>query len=317
MKEQNKQIEVIEQRPFKDLIKDVRTKERFEEMLGKNATSFLMSVLNCVQSNEKLAKCEPQSILMASAVAGTLGLPIDPNLGQAYIIPYNVKVKEAGKPDRFVMKAQFQMGYKGLIQLGHRSQQFAGLNSSEVRQGEYKGVDRMTGEHFFEWIQDNDEREALPIVGFVAFFKLVNGFEKSYYMTRKQMSAHGMKYSKTFTFATGRWAVDFVGMGKKTVLKLLIDKFAPKSVELQKAIRADQAIVGDYDANRLNYVDNDSDKVIDLDEENAKEEKRRVLKHIQDSKTVEILEQCEGSIPDEETQDLYNEKKKLLTKIKK
>lgn len=317
MNKQNKQIEVIEQRPFKDLIKDVRTKERFEEMLGKNATAFLMSVLNCVQNNEKLAMCEPQSILMASAVAGTLGLPIDPNLGQAYIIPYNVKVKEAGKPDKYVMKAQFQIGYKGLIQLGHRSQQFAGLNSTEVRQGEYKGVDRMTGEHFFEWIQDNDDRENLPIIGFVAFFKLTNGFEKSMYMTRKQMSAHGMKYSKTFTFTTGRWSIDFPGMGKKTVLKLLIDKFAPKSVEMQKAIKTDQAIVGDYEGNRLNYIDNDDGKVIDLDEENAKEEKRRVETHIKNSKTIEMLEQCEGSIPDEETQDLYNEKKKLLMKNKK
>lgn len=311
MSTENKQVEK-KQRPFKDLIKDDHVKERFQEMMGKNAQSFLMSVLNCVQNNAKLAECEPQSILMASAVAGTLGLPIDPNLGQAYIIPYNVKVKEPGKPDRWIKKAQFQIGYKGLIQLGHRSQQFKGMNSIEVREGEYKGIDRMTGEMEFDWIQDDDAREKLPVIGFLGYFKLINGFEKSMYMTKAKMTAHGVKYSKTFKF--GQWQDDFVGMGKKTVLKLLIDKYAPKSVDMQKAIKTDQAIVDDYEGNRLNYADNGSNKVIDLDEQNALEAKRRLQNHIKMSKDLETLEQCESHIVDEEDQKLYNEKKASFKK---
>jgi recombination protein RecT len=294
------------------LIKDESVKERFEEMMGKNAPSFLLSVLNCVQSNAKLAECEPQSILMASAVAGTLGLPIDPNLGMAYIIPYNIKVKTPGQLDRWVKKAQFQIGYKGLIQLGHRSQQFKGLNTSEVRESEYKGVDRETGELDFEWIQDDDAREKLPVIGFVAYFKLVNGFEKSLYMTREKMTAHGQKYSKTFKF--GQWQDDFIGMGKKTVLKLLIDKFAPKSVEMQKAIKTDQAIVDDFEGNKLNYIDNDSNKVVNLDDENEKAVIKRCENHISISTTVEMLEQCESAIPNADVLSLFDAKKKELTK---
>ena len=258
------------QRPFKDLIGDPKVKERFQEMLGKNSTSFLMSVLNCVQSNERLAQAEPQSVLMASAVAGTLNLPIDPNLGQAYIIPYNTKIKEKGKADRYEMRAQFQIGYKGLIQLGHRSRQFLGLNVTDVREGEFKGVDRMTGKHEFEWIQDNDEREKLPIIGFVSYFKLTNGFEKSWWMTTKEMTAHGMKYSKTFK--NGQWQNDFVGMGKKTALKLLLDKFAPKSVDMQKAITNDQGV---FDADgEMKYLDNGSNEPIEVEEIYSKQRAR-------------------------------------------
>ena len=243
------------------MIGDPKVTERFQEMLGKNATPFLMSVLNCVQNNDKLSQADPQSVLMASAVAGTLNLPIDPNLGQAYIIPYNVKIKEPGQPDRWEQRAQFQIGYKGLIQLGHRSRQFLGLNVTEVREGEFKGIDRMTGITEFEWIQDNDVREKLPIIGFVSYFKLTNGFEKSLWMTKDQITAHGTKYSKTFK--TGQWQNDFIGMGKKTVLKLLVDKFAPKSVDMQKAITNDQGV---FDQNgEMKYLDNEANEPLDLE----------------------------------------------------
>ena len=261
--ENNNNNQVMKQRPFKDLIGDPKVKERFNDMLGKNGTAFLMSVLNCVQNNEKLSQAEPQSVLMASAVAGTLNLPIDPNIGQAYIIPYNVKIKEKGKQDRWEIRAQFQIGYKGLIQLGHRSRQFLGLNVTDVREGEFQSVDRMTGETQFEWIQDADAREKLPIIGFVSYFKLTNGFEKSWYMTTAQMKTHGKKYSKTFDQQFGRWTIDFIGMGKKTVLKLLIDKFAPKSVDMQKAITNDQGVF-DEDG-EMKYLDNGSNEPIDIE----------------------------------------------------
>lgn len=292
------------QRPFKMLIEDINVKDRFERMLGDNATAFLMSVLNCVNNNDKLQLCDPQSVLMAAAVAGTLGLPIDPNLGQAFIIPYKIKG---------VMKAQFQIGYKGLIQLGHRSQQFKGLNTSDVRKGEYIGVDRRTGDHEFKWIQDDDEREKLEIEGFVAHFKLVNGFEKDMYMTVKKMKWHGKTYSKTFTNQSGRWTIDFVGMGMKTVLKLLIDKYAPKSVDMQKAITSDQGIF-DTDGS-MKYADNPTNDVINLEDHNAEKERQRAITFIASAKDINTLEKVYEHIPDEDVRKLYDKKHKELTKL--
>lgn len=301
--EDQKQTKAV-QRPFKKLIEDIKVKARFERMLGDNATAFLMSVLNCVNNNEKLQLCDPQSVLMAAAVAGTLGLPIDPNLGQAFIIPYKIQG---------VMKAQFQIGYKGLIQLGHRAQQFKGLNTTEVREGEYKSVNRLTGKHYFEWIQDDDEREKLTIEGFVAYFELVNGFTKSMYMTTKKMKWHGAKYSKTFTNQSGRWVIDYVGMGKKTVLKLLIDKYAPKSVDMQKAITSDQGIF-DTDGS-MKYADNPTNDVVDLEEHNAEKERQRGITFIVSAKDINTLEKVYEHIPDEDVRKLYDKKHKELTKL--
>ena len=298
MNEPEKKIE------FKDLIKRDAVKEKFEQMMGgKGATAFLLSVLNCVQNNDKLQQADPNSVLMAAAVAGTLNLPVDPSLGMAYITPYKTKG---------VYVAQFQIGYKGLIELGHRSQQYQIINVSDVRDGEYKGVDRLTGKMDFNWMQDNDERNEIDVIGYVAFFKLNNGFTKLLYMTNKEIDSHAKKYSKTYSFSEGSWNTNRPGMSKKTVLKLLIDKYGPKSVEMMKAIKSDQAIVGDYDGNRLQYIDNPDDKVIDLDELNRQKERQRVINHIENSKTVEMLEQCYEAIPDDQTRELYDAKMNQL-----
>lgn len=303
------------QRPFKDLIADPKVQERFDKMLGENSTAFLMSVLNCVQNNKQLAECEPQSVLMASAVAGTLNLPVDPSLGQAYIIPYNVNTKT---PQGWVKvkKAQFQIGYKGLIQLGHRSKQFRGLNVSDVREGEFKSVNRLTGEFEFEWNQNQDERKNLPLVGYVAYFELVNGFSKAMYMTTKELHHHGRTYSKTYNNDKGRWKIDFEGMASKTVLKLLIDKFAPKTVEMQKAITTDQAIIENFEGNKLNYVDNN--KIIDLEE--LAKERHASLKKFFDDNEFDLSEEDRMNvvrvIDDEEMLSYEKVYKLLKSKIK-
>lgn len=243
--------DLIDQRPFKTMINDPKVQERFEKMLGDNSTAFLMSALNVVQGNNKLQTADPQSVLMACAVSATLNLPVDPSLSMAFIVPY------AGK-------AQFQIGYKGLIELGHRSQQYRGLNVSDVRGEEYKGIDRMTGRMEFEWIKDNDARYKLPITGYVAYFELRNGFSKALYMTENEITQHAAKYSKTFNHKDGQWKKNRPGMAKKTVLKLLLDKWSPKSVDMRKAIQADQAVIGDWDGNKLEYPDNPNG-VVDLD----------------------------------------------------
>lgn len=288
--------------PLKKLIERIDVKERFERMLGEDgATSFLLSVLNCVQTSTALKNCEPNSVLMAAAVSATLNLPVDPSLGMAYIIPYGTK-------------AQFQIGYRGLVELGHRSQQYLGLNADKVVEGEFKGVNRMTGEMEWDWIQDNDERDEKKTIGYVAFFKLKNGFEKSFYMTNKQALAHGEKYSKSFKRSDGNWSKNFPAMAKKTVLKLLLDKWSPKSVQMQKAIKADQAVVNDWDGNNLNYIDNPNNREpIDLDALNLERAINSAMNHIKISTTVEQLETVYEHIPNEVVRKLYDLKLEELT----
>lgn len=255
-------------RSLKLMIKDEEVQARFKEMLGSNAPSFLMSVLNCTQNNDALSIAEPQSVLMASAVAATLNLPIDPNLGMAYIIPFKDS-KRGG-----ATFAQFQIGYKGFIALCHRTRQFSRINVEMVYEGEIKRIDRLTGDIEFEWNQDQDARKNLKIIGCVAYFRLNNGFEKSLFMTDTELEAHGKKYSQTYKRGFGLWKDDPIGMKKKTTLKLLLEKFAPKSVEMMKAIKSDQGVINDYDAENVTYPDNDSN-VIDLDELNARKEQEK------------------------------------------
>lgn len=175
-----------------------------------------------------------------------MNLPINPNLGFAYIIPY--KSNKTGK-----YEAQFQMGYKGFIQLAQRSGQFKRINATDVREGELLGVNRLSGELNIEWIEDEKERNTKPVVGYIGYFKLLNGFEKELYMTVEELQSHGKKYSQSFKRGYGLWADEFDTMAKKTVLKLLISKYGALTTNLQEAILADQSAVGE---DGYNYIDN-------------------------------------------------------------
>jgi len=280
-------------------------------MLGENnGISFLYSSLQVVQNDRGLMGADANSVLNAVSAIASMNLMIDPSFGQAFIATYKFK-------DGFVWKnlAQFQIGYKGLIELGHRSNQFKGLNTDDVRQGEFKSVDRMTGEIEFDWNQDQDERKKLPVIGYVAYFKLTNGFTKSLFMTIKEMKEHAEKWSKNYKDKDNGWQKDFDGMGRKTVLKLLLDKYAPKSTEMKRAIKFDQAIIDDIDGNKLNYIDNpNTTQKIDLDEQNRLVERQRFLDHIASSKTIEVLEQCFEHIDenDQEIKTAYDKKLKEL-----
>lgn len=303
-----------EQKPqvvsFKELIERQETKDKFKEMLGDNAMSFLYSALQVVQKDFELSKADPQSILNSVSAIASMNLLIDPSFGQAFIGTYKVKPGLV-----WLTLAQFQIGYKGLIELGHRSNQFKGLNTDDVRQGEYVGTDRMTGITEFNWNQDQDARKKLPIVGYIAYFKLTNGFEKSLFMTIKEMNDHGRKWSKNFTDKNCGWQKDFDGMGKKTVLKLLLDKYAPKSTEMKKAIRFDQAIIDDMDGNNLNYADNPNNAPkLTLEESNRLIVQKRTLDFIANAKTMNQLESCFEALIDDETKNAYQEKKKIFNK---
>lgn len=282
---------------LKQLFNRDDVKNKFQEMLGKRAPQFITSVLQIAASNDLLSKAEPVSIYNAAMLAATLDLPINQNLGFAYIIPYGTK-------------AQFQMGYRGFIQLAQRSGQFLTINSTDVREGEIKDHNRLTGEIKFEWIQTAD-RIKKPVVGYVAYFKLLNGFEKLFYMTREELTQHGKRYSQTFKKDFGLWKDDFDAMANKTVVKLLLAKFAPLSVEMQKAVITDQAIIHDGDATDVEYVDNEQPPV-DKEAERVTAlltDAKMDIENCQDVKQVnEVLEKY-SSIDSPELKEVANKKK--------
>ena len=217
---------------IKNLFAKDEVKNKFQEMLGKRAPSFITSVLQVVASSDLLKKADPNSVYHSAAVAATLDLPLNNALGFAYIVPYNQK-----QPDGSVKQvAQFQLGYKGLKQLALRSGQFKGMNATDVREGELKERNRMTGYCRFEWIQNDEEREKLKVIGYVSYFELLNGFSQTFYMSVADLTKHGMKYSQTFRKGYGLWKDDFNSMALKTVTKLNLGKNAPLSVDMQKAI---------------------------------------------------------------------------------
>ena len=203
-------------------------KKRFEEILGKKAAGFISSVISATKGNANLALCEPGSVLSSAAVAASLDLPINPNLGFAYIVPYSGQ-------------AQFQMGWRGFVQLAMRTGQYQTINVSEVCEGELKRHDKFTGEMEF----DSAGKKSDNIIGYVAYYRLLNGFEKWFFMSMDEVTSHGKKYSKSFGNAGGRWKLDFNAMAKKTVLKLLLSKYGILSIEMQTAIQSDQGAISE------------------------------------------------------------------------
>ncbi|OPY83162.1 MAG: recombination and repair protein RecT [Smithella sp. PtaU1.Bin162] len=217
-------------------------KKRFEQVLGKKAAGFMSSVISAVNSNGELKKANPMTVVAAAAVAASLDLPINPSLGFAHIVPY----KKDGIPI-----AQFQMGWRGFVQLGMRSGQYKTINTCAVYEGELIESNRFTGEMFF----DENKRTSDKIVGYVAYFKLINGFEKYLYMTVEQIHAHGKQYSKSYSNAKGKWQTDFESMALKTPLKLLLSRWGILSLEMQSAVQYDQAAIKTMDG-AYEYVDN-------------------------------------------------------------
>ena len=228
-------------------LKSGAVQERLEALLDKRANQFTTSLISVVNSNLLLQECEPKSVLTAAMTAASLDLPINQNLSFAFIIPYrNGRTKQ--------YEAQFQIGYKGFIQLAQRSGYYRTINATDVREGEIKKHDHLSGDIEFEWVEDEKEREKLPVIGYASFFRLHNGFEKTTYMSTEKLKAHAKKYSQSYKKGYGLWVDNFDSMAVKTVLKLLISKYGPMSTQMQEAILADQAAV---DEDSFKYVDND------------------------------------------------------------
>lgn len=214
-----------------------------KKVLKKRAQQFTISLISAANNDKNLSVCDPKSVVTAALSAASLDLPVNSNLGFAYLIPYtNHKTGETS--------CQFQMGYKGFIQLAQRSGFYKTINAVDVREGEIVKQDRLSGEIELAWIDDDAEREKKKVIGYVAYFRLLNGFEKTFYWTREKCEAHAKKYSKNYAkYGSGLWKDAFDDMAKKTVLKLLISKFGPLNTQLQKAINDDQAIDGEYEDN--------------------------------------------------------------------
>lgn len=221
---------------IKKYVSDESVKKRFTEMLGKRGGAFLNSIINVVRGSKALQNCTPDSIMSAAVVAATLNLPIDPALGQAAIVPYGGN-------------AVFQIMYKGVTQLCIRSGQYATIHCSEIYKDELKSYNPITGVVKFHdpdtyKMRDSGKGE---VVGHYAYFKLVPGFEKSDFMTVKQVMAHAEKYSKAYQYDLRQkkkdspWSINPIQMGNKTILLRLLKKYGVMSIEMQDAIVRDNS----------------------------------------------------------------------------
>lgn len=226
---------------------------KFKELLGQKSVGFVTSVLQAVASNPQLQQADPASVYNSAAVAAILDLPINQSIGHAYIIPYKVRQKDG----TYKNLAQFQIGYKGFRQLALRSGQFKTMHETDVREGEIKSFNRLSGEIEFNWIQDNKERVSKAVIGYVSYFKLLNGYDQTFYMTKEEIQIHAKKYSQSFKSNFGQWVDNFDVMALKTVIKLNLSKNAPLSTEMQKAVNVDQSILKDDTGEEVEYIDHE------------------------------------------------------------
>lgn len=260
-------------------------KQRINQIIGgKDGQRFISAVVSAVQTNPALQECTNQSILSAALLGESLKLSPSPQLGQYYMVPFNDK--ERGKV------AQFQLGYKGYIQLAIRSGQYKKLNVLAIKAGELVKFDPLNEEIEVKLIEDEEQREAAETIGYYAMFEYTNGFRKAIYWSKKKMLAHADKYSQAFSANGGTvktrygektkvsysdyvagnfdpkdawmyssfWYKDFDGMAYKTMLRQLISKWGIMSIDMASAIDADMAVINE-DGTK-DYVDNDPDVIV-------------------------------------------------------
>lgn len=208
---------------IKTLVDSESIKKRFDDVLGKRSAAFRSSIVSAYAMNKKLAECDPMSVVSSAMIAATLDLPINPSLGMAHIVPY----KGVGA---------FQIGWKGIVQLALRSGQYKTINATVIYEGQVKKHDQFTGEMEF-----NDERKSEKVIGYLLFFRLINGFEKYHYWTKEQCQAHGKRYSQAYKSGFGPWVDMFDEMALKTVVKLGLLKYGILSVHMQDAIEKDES----------------------------------------------------------------------------
>lgn len=248
----------------------------------KKAQRFVASICSAVATNTQLQECDPQSVISGALLGEALNLSPSPQLGQYYLVPY--KNGKTGRTD-----AQFQMGWHGYYQLAIRSGQYKDLDVIEIKEGEYKGRDKLTGKQTFEFIENESERMSKETIGYLGYFELINGYRKQIYMSKQEMEKHADTYSKAFSLAeyeklkkglipekdmwkySSYWYKDFDGMAFKTILRRLISKYGVMSIEMQDAYVKDMAVL--HEDGEVEYVDNDDSEMSPVIEEAEVEEK--------------------------------------------
>lgn len=264
------------------LTQDAVKKQINDVIGGKDGQRFISAIVSAVNVNPALQECTNQSILAGALLGESLKLSPSPQLGQYYLVPYNDK--ERGKV------AQFQLGYKGYIQLAIRSGQYKKLNVLAIKEGELVRFDPLNEEIEVNLIQDEEEREAAPTIGYYAMFEYTNGFRKAIYWSKEKMLNHANKFSAAFSleathgkypkvsygdYVAGKydkkdewlyssfWYKNFDGMAIKTMLRQLISKWGIMSIDMMKAFDSDMAVIND-DGSKI-FVDNDADVIDPVD----------------------------------------------------
>ena len=231
---------------------------------GKDGQKFISAIVSAVNNNSALQECTNQSILSGALLGESLKLSPSPQLGQYYLVPFNDK--EKGKV------AQFQLGYKGYIQLAIRSGQYKKLNVLAIKEGELIRFNPLEEEIEVKLIEDEEVREQAETIGYYAMFEYTNGFKKAMYWSKKKMEAHAIKYSPGYKRDKDKgtawtfWSKDFDGMAYKTMLRQLISKWGVMSIDMMSAMDADMAVINE-DGTKT-YVENEPDtetEVIDGD----------------------------------------------------
>lgn len=226
------------------------TQQLMQEVLHDNRESFVASLIDLYSSDTYLQKCNPGAVMKEALKAVSLKLPINKTLGFAWIIPYNDNKSGQTLP-------QFQLGYKGYIQLAMRTGAYKTMNMDNVYEGELRVVNRLTGE-----IDLSGERISDKVVGYFAYIETVNGFSKTLYWTLEKVISHAKKFSKSYNSGAAIWKQNFDEMAQKTVMRNLIAKWGVMSVDLQRAIDLDNADLADKAITGEGSVDGDTGEII-------------------------------------------------------
>lgn len=246
---------------LKEVIYKPSVQEQFKNAMGDNAGLFTASLIDAYSNDTNLQKCEPSAVVMEALKAATLKLPINRDLGFAYVVPYK-------------NKPQMQIGYKGYIQLAMRTGQYRHINADKVFEGELKGHDKITGK-----IDLSGEKQSDNVIGYFAYIETVQGFQKISYWTKSEVVEHAKKYSQSYNSSSSAWKTNFDAMAKKTVLKHLLSKYGTMSVELAHAIQNDEQDKADAEAG-----DNANGDFIDIDPQDGEPEQEPQGEDPQDNK---------------------------------
>ncbi len=273
-------------------------RQQFEKLLGAKAQGFISSVLQVTTNSKLLEKADPMTILNAALTAASLDLPINQSLGYSYIVP-------------FKGKAQFQIGWKGYVQLAQRTKQYKVINVVEVYENQFTSFNAMTEELTADFTIEGEGKA----VGYVGYFKLLNGFEKTVYWSRSKVEKHAKKYSQSYQRNSGVWADGedgFTAMAKKTVVKLMLSQWGIMTIEMQTAQLADQAII--HKEGQYQYADN----VHDQKALNEDEELKRINGFLDKCESVDDVETLQESLADEDISkdalEAIKSKKEFLSK---